>query len=55
VVSKENETIHSMKEEITKLKLQGDNSKDTIKELEAGIKYCEKAIDRLIDFKNNQC
>jgi hypothetical protein len=55
VVSKENETIHSMKEEITKLKLQGDNSKDTIKELETGIKYCEKAIDRLIDFKNNQC
>jgi hypothetical protein len=55
VVSKENETIHSMKEEITKHKLQGDNSKDTIKELETGIKYCEKAIDRLIDFKNNQC
>jgi len=53
VVDKERETKHSMEDEISKI--QGDSSKGKVKELEIGIKYCDKAIDRLVDFINKQC
>ena len=54
VIQKEQEMKNGMEAEISKLKLKSNSSKDKIKELEIGIKHCEKAINRLKDFKNEQ-
>lgn len=43
-----------MDEEISHLRIKGDESKNQIKELEIGIEYCKEAIKRLIEFLKDQ-